>query len=76
MAFITTYKTSWEYSSLYNFRVVMSATISAKKLMFGMSKVAPVVCRRANVLIMFFVFVCAKWWQIRLEYMSKLAGVL
>jgi hypothetical protein len=75
MAFITTYKTSWEYSSLYNFRVVMSATISAKKSMFGMSKVAPVVYRM-NVLIMLFVFVCAKWWQIRLEYMSKLAGVL
>ena len=45
------------------------------KTMFG-SSLPPVVCRRSHVLFMLFVFVCAQWCQIRLDYMSNMAGVL
>jgi hypothetical protein len=43
--------------------------------MFG-SSLPPVVCRRSHVLFMLFVFVCAQWCQIRLDYMSNMASVL
>ena len=39
------------------FRIVMSTAISAQNTMFG-SNLPPVVCRKAHVLSMLFVFLC------------------
>ena len=42
------------------FHVVISATISPIKTMYG-SSLPPVVCRRTRVLFTLFVFVCIQW---------------
>jgi len=50
----------------YDFRI---------KTMFG-SSLPPVVCRRADVLFMLFVFLCVCWFPTRLDYMSNMVGFL
>ena len=39
-------------------------------------RISPVVCKRAHVLLMLFVFVCIWRCQIRLDYISIMAGVV
>ena len=48
------------FSLLSEFHVVMFATISGKKTLFGAS-LPPVLCRKAHVLLTLFVFLWAKW---------------
>jgi hypothetical protein len=51
------------------------SNFAKKKTMFG-SSLPPVVCRRAPVLFVLFVFVCVLWCPIRIAYMNNMASVL